>query len=87
MSYYLTNMKNEQIKTLTNLADDLKIQAFLPQNTKSRKMLLFIADSATLLAMNDKHGSEKLIELVNPKGDKVVENALIKFLNTILEIL
>lgn len=80
-------MKTEQIKTLNNFSDELKIQAHLPKNSNRSKMLLFIADSATLLAMDDKHGSEKLIELVNPKGDKVIENALMKFLNIILEIL
>lgn len=79
-------MNTEQTKALTNLADELKIQAHLPQNAKRYGMLLFIADSATLLSMGDKLGSEKLIELVNPKGDKVIENAMIKYLKILVEI-
>ena len=80
-------MKIEQTNALTNLADELKIQAHLPKNTKRRTMLLFIADSATLLAMGDRFGSERVIELVNLKGDKELEKAMIKYLNVILEIL
>lgn len=86
INYYLINMKTEQINALTNLSDELKIKAHLPQNTKRYSNLLFIADSATLLAMGNKEGSERLIELVNPKGDKEIENAMLKYLKILLEI-
>lgn len=80
-------MKTEQINALTNFSDELKIQAHLPKNSNRCRMLLFIADSATLLSMGNKIASEKLIELVNLKGDKVLEKAMMKYFNILLEIL
>ena len=79
-------MKTTQVNALINLADDLKIEAHLPKNSKRYAMLLFVADACILLSMGDKEGSTKLIDLVNPKGDRKIEKALMNFLKILLEV-
>lgn len=71
---------------LTALANELKDTASRTSPGKTQHNLQLLADACTFLAYGDKASSEKMVELVQLKGDRAIEGAMIKFLKILLEM-
>jgi hypothetical protein len=71
---------------LTELANELKDTASRTSPGKTSHNLLLLADACTFLAHGDKESAEKMVELVQPKGDRAIENYMLKFLKILLGV-
>jgi hypothetical protein len=79
-------MKTEQYTKLTELATELKLTASKIPSGKRSHNLLLLAVACTFLSTGDKVSAEKMVELVNLKGDREIEGAMLKFLKILLEM-